>query len=491
MTSVPGIRVTPGSGRPPGPEGSFVLYWMTAFRRLGWNFALQHAAERARALGKPLVILELLLADYPYASPRLHKFMLEGMAERTRDLEGSPVFHYPFVESKPGEGKGLVEELASQASTVVSDEYPCFIIPDLVTRVGKGQGIQVELVDSNGLFPLRASDSVFSAAYHFRRHLQKRLPDHFGEMPDPDPLADPLPGVENAVDTPILRRWPPTRGPLLDGDPAALSKLPLDPFVAPAALPGGTHPAREALSRFIDAGLGRYHEDRNHPDKGVTSGLSPYLHFGNISAQEIFAAVTSREGWSPLRLSPKTDGSRTGWWGMSEGAEAFLDQLVTWRELGFNMAFLRDDYREYASLPSWARETLETHEVDERPNIYSYEEFRDARTGDPLWNAAQRQLREEGIIHNYLRMLWGKKILEWTPSAREALEIMLDLNDRFALDGRDPNSYSGIFWCLGRYDRGWTERPVFGKVRSMSSERTRKKVELEGYLRRFGTNDGS
>ena len=150
------------------------------------------------------------------------------------------------------------------------------------------------------------------------------------------------------------------------------------------------------------------------------------------------------------------------------------------------MAWQVPAHAQFESLPDWAKATLAEHEHDPRPHMYSYEEFRDAATHDPLWNAAQRQLRSEGVIHNYLRMLWGKKILEWSRSPREAAEIMVDLNDRFALDGRDPNSYSGIYWCLGRYDRGWPERPVFGKVRPMSSQRTAKKVELADYLRRHG-----
>jgi deoxyribodipyrimidine photo-lyase len=162
---------------------------------------------------------------------------------------------------------------------------------------------------------------------------------------------------------------------------------------------------------------------------------------------------------------------------------------VTWRELGYNFSSRSEDHAAYESLPGWARDTLETHEADPRPHTYTLEEFREARTHDPLWNAAQRQLLREGVIHNYLRMLWGKKILEWTPSAREASEIMVDLNDRFATDGRDPNSYSGIFWCLGRYDRGWPERPVFGKVRSMSSEATRRKVKLTKYLDTFSSSE--
>jgi deoxyribodipyrimidine photo-lyase len=171
---------------------------------------------------------------------------------------------------------------------------------------------------------------------------------------------------------------------------------------------------------------------------------------------------------------------------MSAGAEARLDELVTWRELGFNMAARRDDYDRYESLPDWARKTLEKHQRDRRPTVYSLEDFEAAATHDPLWNAAQRQLVREGRIHNYLRMLWGKKILEWSASPRDALETMIELNNRFALDGRDPNSYSGIFWCLGRYDRAWgPERPIFGTVRYMSSENTARKLHVTQYLRRY------
>jgi deoxyribodipyrimidine photo-lyase len=171
---------------------------------------------------------------------------------------------------------------------------------------------------------------------------------------------------------------------------------------------------------------------------------------------------------------------------MSEGAESFLDELVTWRELGFNLNARGEDYDRYESLPEWARRTLEAHQADARPELYLREELDAASTHDVVWNAAQRELRRDGRIHGYLRMLWGKKILEWTPSARDALEVMIHLNDRYATDGRDPNSYNGIFWVLGRYDRPWPERPVFGRVRSMSSQSTRRKVRMNRYLETFG-----
>ena len=174
---------------------------------------------------------------------------------------------------------------------------------------------------------------------------------------------------------------------------------------------------------------------------------------------------------------------------MSREAESFLDELVTWREIGFNMTSHRDDYDRFESLPDFAKATLRKHADDPRPHLYTREQLDEARTHDPLWNAAQRQLVREGRMHNYLRMLWGKKVLEWSRTPEEALETLVHLNNRYAVDGRDPNSYSGIFWVFGRYDRAWgPERPIFGSVRYMSSENTARKLDVEGYLRRYGSS---
>jgi deoxyribodipyrimidine photo-lyase len=237
----------------------------------------------------------------------------------------------------------------------------------------------------------------------------------------------------------------------------------------------------------LSAKLDRYAEDRNVPDLDASSGFSPYLHWGHLSVHEVFHELARREGWMPSKLANKASGSREGWWGMSPAAEAFLDELVTWRELGYNFCSRRRDYGEYASLPGWAQETLAEHRRDHRPTLYSLEQFEHSQTHDPLWNAAQRQLVQEGRLHNYLRMLWGKKILEWSPTPQAALATMIELNNKYAVDGRNPNSYSGIFWVLGRYDRPWgPERPIYGKIRYMTSENTARKVAVKEYLRRHG-----
>jgi deoxyribodipyrimidine photo-lyase len=222
------------------------------------------------------------------------------------------------------------------------------------------------------------------------------------------------------------------------------------------------------------------------PSADVTSGLSSYLHSGHIGSHGVLKALSEREEWQVSDLHLDARGKLRGFWNMSEQAETFLDQLVTWRELGFNMAWQRSDYSTYAAQPEWARRTLAKHGGDLRSPTYSLAQLEAAETHDELWNAAQRQLVGEGRIHNTVRMLWGKKVLQWTPDPELAFEILVRLNDRYALDGSDPNSYSGVGWCLGRYDRAWgPERLVFGTVRYMSSTQSRRKWKPSGYLRRW------
>jgi deoxyribodipyrimidine photo-lyase len=485
MSLFPELRLRPLNGAPVRADGDFVLYWMVATRRLSWSWALDRAFEHAEALRKPLLILEPLSVSYRWASDRHHRAILDGMLEHAGALRGSPVGYYPYVEPEPAAGRGLLLSLSERACTVVTDDSPVFFTPRLLEAAARLVPCRLEAVDSCGLLPLRAAERPFSAAYHFRRFLQKALPEHILQAPSPDPLTAARLPPFRGVPQPIAERWPAAVERLLS-DGEALAALPIDHAVAPTGWKGGHAAARSRLDRFVADVLPRYGEERNDPDAGATSLLSPWLHYGHISAHEVFDAVARAEQWSPARLSDRADGRREGWWGMSPSAESFLDELVTWRELGYGFCTHEPGYDRYETLPDWARTTLEAHASDPREHLYSLGTLAGAETDDELWNAAQRQLVHEGVIHNYLRMLWGKRILEWTSHPREAFDFMIELNNRYALDGRDPNSYSGIAWVLGRFDRGWPERPVFGKVRSMTSASTRRKVRLAEYLARWG-----
>ncbi len=486
MANVPAIRVHPANARAPARSGTYVLYWMTAQRRTTYSFGLQRAMEHVRALGRPLLVAETLGCDGRWATDRHHRFVLEGMADTARRLAAAGVAYYPFVARAAGEERAAVEALAQRAAVVVADDFPVPASRAAVAALADGAAFAVEAVDGNGLLPLRAAEKVFPTAYAFRRFLQGHLAEHLAGLPAPNPLPRRAARQRAAVAAAVRRRYPPA-GKALIADAAALANLPIDHRVAPAPQRGGSGAAAAALKAFLADRLERYDAERNLPDREATSGLAPYLHFGHVAAAEVFASLARREGWSPGRLSQRADGRREGWWGVSPAAESFLDQLVTWRELGYNACHLDPQQHRYESLPPWAQATLERHRRDRRTWSYPLEVFAAAGTHDPLWNAAQRQLLREGRIHNYLRMLWGKKILEWSADPHEALETMIELNNRYALDGSDPNSYSGIFWTLGRYDRPWgPERPIFGKVRYMSSENTARKVPVRGYLERYG-----
>ncbi|MEZ4235682.1 MAG: deoxyribodipyrimidine photo-lyase [Myxococcota bacterium] len=480
---VPADRITAASDCPPRP-GDYVLYWMIAARRTTWSPALERALALAREHGKPLAVLEALRVDYPWASPRLHRFVVQGMADNARAFDAAGVRYHAYVEPEPGAGSGLLAALAERAVAVVTDAFPCFFLPAMVRAAAKqlrAAGVRLEVVDGNGVLPLQAAGRVFTTAASFRRHLQKTLPEHLDRFP----LAAPLDGYDlghATLPADALRRWP-HAGALL-AHPDRIRELPLS-GPGPVADDGGSAAAARTLATFLDERLERYTE-RNHPDEHVASGLSPWLHFGHVSAHEVVWRVLDREGWDPGDLGPVT-GSREGWWGLSAASEAFLDEIVTWRELGYVFCDQQPDYHRYATLPDWARETLSEHRKDPRPEVYDLQTLDAADTADPLWNAAQRQLREEGRIHNYLRMVWGKRVLGWAEAPEQAWDQLVELNNRYAVDGRNPNSYSGIAWVFGRFDRAWgPERPIFGKVRYMSSENTVKKLHLDDWLARWG-----
>lgn len=418
----------------------------------------------------------------------MHAFILQGMQDNAVAFARAGVTYYPYVEPAPGAARGLLQALAKNACCVVTDEFPCFFLPRMVAAAATRLEVRLEVVDGNGLMPIRSTDRLFLRAVDFRRALQKTLLPHLDDSPVGDPLRRYDLGVARVPKT-VAQAWPRATESVLGAGPEALHALPIDHEVAPVAMRGGSKAASQRLRDFLDARLVRY-GDRSQPDANSASGLSPYLHFGHISPHEVFAAVVKQQQWSKEQVSEQQRGQR-GWLGMDEPAEGFVDQFVTWRELGFNFTSRRDDYAEFDSLPEWARQTLAQHELDARPFTYSLDEFDQSQTHDALWNAAQRELRETGVMQNYLRMLWGKKVLHWTRSPREAMAILIELNNRYALDGRNPNSYSGIFWVFGRYDRPWgPRRDVFGAIRYMTSDSALRKLRLKGYLARWGADPG-
>jgi deoxyribodipyrimidine photo-lyase len=483
VTQIAENRTTALVDRTPPAGRAYVLYWMTAARRLGWNFALDRAVGWAQALRLPLLVAEPLDVDQPWASDRRHRVVLDGMADNAAQAARHGVTYLPAVERRRGENRALLRRLSAHAAVVVTDRHPTLVAPHRLRSAAAEIDARVEQVDGNGLLPLDDAPQAFGTAYAFRRHLQRALTVHIRSSPAPEPLRT-LAGIAPAVVPAEVTARRPGRAALEGAQ--VLAALPIDHGVPPAGLTGGPTAARQVLDRFLSSGLAGYGRTRAALEGESSSGLSPYLHAGHISTHEIVLRVLRDEGWLG-DLSRRPTGAREGWWGVSAPAEAFLDELVTWRELGFNMCAHRDDYEQYESLPSWARTTLDRHASDEREHLYSLESFEGARTHDPLWNAAERQLMREGRIQSYLRMLWGKKILEWAASPRDALAIMIALNNKYALDGCDPNSYSGIFWVLGRYDRPWApERAVFGTVRYMSSESTARKMRVKGYLAKYG-----
>ncbi|MBJ24043.1 MAG: deoxyribodipyrimidine photolyase [Euryarchaeota archaeon] len=479
-------------------NGKFVLYCMISTRRLKWNFGLKFAVEKAKELKKPLIVIESLNIDHKWASDRIHNFVINGMLNNRTDFEDTPITYIPFVETKINQGKGLLKNLSDLSSLVIIDDFPTYLPKIVVNRIAPKLPVMTIAVDSNGILPMKLAGKECTTAHSFRRFTHKNLllfieneifKDKMPNMKGLEKLSnDELNEIFRDIDfetTPLEWLWRASQPD--DIGINALSSIDIDHEVYPVnSLIGGSNNAMEKMNSFIDNKLDNYSEDRNKPSKKATSGLSPWLHFGHISTHEIVFNILTKEKWDPSLINEDRIGSRYGWWGLSESAEEYLDQLITWRELGFNFAYFRKDHTNWTSLPKWAQESLEKHSLDYKEETYTFEDLEASKTSDPIWNAAQNQLIREGIIQNYLRMLWGKKILQWAPDAKTAMNWMIKLNDRWALDGRDPNSYTGIFWVLGRHDRAWFERPIFGKIRYMTSNSTKRKYKLDEYLKTYG-----
>ena len=475
------VRARRVGGAKSRPSGDYVLYWMQASRRLERNHALDYALRHAGEAGKPLVVYEGLRLDYPWASNRLHRFILEGMQANRETAARLGLAYWPFVEMEPRAGRGLITKLAARATLVVTDDFPCFVIPEQTEALARHSAVPLVAVDGNSIVPLALLGSAATAAAHLRPRVHKAFAEAWGHR------AAAKPRAPRAVRSSLVSPFQPAD---LGNLESLLDRLPVDRSVpALPGMPGGSVAGRRRLKDFLALRLAGYAESRSEPASpaaGHQSGLSPYLHFGHISIEEIVECALATTGrWTLMELEPRRTGKREGFYTRNADVGAFLDEAITWRDLGYHWHWSRrkDSESLDRALPAWALKTLARHTSDEREFLYAPEEWEAGATHDPLWNAAQRELVATGTIHNYLRMLWGKKVIEWSRTPEEAYRTLTHLNNKYALDGRDPNSWSGILWCFGLFDRPWApERPVLGQIRYMSSANTAKKFRLGPYL---------
>jgi len=461
QSSVPERRVVPLNGAPERRGGRYVLYWMQIAQRAEWSPALDHAIERANALGLPVLVYHGLRADYPHASDRLHAFVLEGARELPARFAARGIRYVFHLDRGERPRRKILLDLLPAAALVVTDFSPAFVVPAHNGALARHARVAAAAVDGNGVVPLREMTKAEWAARTIRPKIHRLLPAHFRAPervePKRDSLSLRLPG-DAFVD--------PARLDVAE----TLASLPIDHSVPPSIeFRGGRAAAVARLDRFLARRLAGYADGRNEPGETWTSELSPYLHFGQISILEV--ALAARKAAATARAG-------------RANADAFLEEAIVRRELAFNMALFEPNHATLEALPEWAAATLRAHRRDPRPWTYSARDFESAATHDAIWNAAQRELLLTGKIHGYVRMYWGKKIIEWSPTIEDAHRTMVHLNDRHGLDGRDPNGHANMLWCFGKHDRPWGERPVFGTVRTMTADGLRRKCDIEAYVRR-------
>jgi deoxyribodipyrimidine photo-lyase len=432
-----------------------VVYWMQRAVRIVENPALDVAIEAANILGLPVVVYFGVIPNYPNANLRHYHFLQQGLRDVEEDAAELGV---GFVVRRHPDNHldTFLEEV--EAALLVGDENPCRE-PERWRRVlARRLRIPYWTVDADVVVPSRVFNRSFVLLHHFRPHLKRELPKY---------LAAPAKMKPQCT-------WKPLKAlphfDLSDDITAGFTKL--DRSVKPVdSFTGGTHAALKRLREFIRQDLAAYDTERNHPEKQGTSRLSPYLHFGNIGPLTIALAV--KKAAAEGKVSAATE-------------ERFLEQVIAWRELAVLFVRHEANYDNWECAADWARKTLVEHAGDARVR-YSFEQLEHAETGDELWNAAQRQMVTTGWMHNYMRMYWGKKILEWAPDPATAFDWAVILNDRYELDGRDPNGYAGIAWAIvGKLDRPWFNRPVFGLVRPMTGASLKKKFDAEAYIRQNG-----
>lgn len=422
-------------------------------RRVESNHALAYAAGKANELGLPLLFYEGLTCSYPYANDRLHTFILQGAPETAKRLRRLGIGYIFYLRRRARDPNDVLYRLAAEAAMVVSDDYPAFVAAAHNASVPDKIGVAYHVVDSSCIVPMNCLPKREYAAYTIRPKIQRLAPKYLRPV---EPIR-----VRRAYDEPASE----FHTAVTAGDISELvSSCEIDHSVAPsAAFKGGRLEAEKRLDRFLKDNLKRYAEQSNQPSAHATSGLSPYLHFGCISSLEVALAVDQG----------------------NPGAEKFVEELMVRRELSFNFARHVAHPDSLENVPDWAKKDMLAHGGDPREATYTRAQFARAQTHDPLWNATQREMLRDGKIHGYYRMYWGKKVIEWSATYQEALDTMLYIHDRWALDGRDPNTYANILWLFGLHDRPWFERPVFGKMRYMSIEGMRRKTDVDAYIREF------
>ncbi len=447
-------RVTKLNNTKENTKGRYVLYWMQMFKRASHNYALNVAIQMANERRLPLVVYEGLKFYYPWACDRFHTFILEGVEEKYAEFAERGIRYVFYLQRNNRDPKKTVARLAKDAALLVTDDYPCFIIPEHNERIAQ-LNLPVYAVDANGMVPLSALPKEEYAAFTIRPKIQRLLPDL--------PRAIVTPHVE--VQKPELDVDCPETTISSDNIAELVSQCDIDHSVKPSKLyHGGTKAGRKRLTHFIRGILPHYNKTHNEPSFDGVSRLSPYLHFGFLSIQEVVDAVERSNALKP-------------------GKEAFLEQVIVRRELSFNFTRHNPDYDSLKSLPDWALQTMREHADDPRPELLDADVIEKGETYDELWNAAQRELVCTGHLHNYVRMLWGKRVIEWQRSYEMAFELLVHLNNKYALDGRDPNSYAGILWCFGKHDRPWFDREIFGTLRYMTSQSMGKKFRSKEYIR--------
>lgn len=447
-------RVRLLNDKSPQTEGKFVLYWMQMFKRVSHNHALKFAVEQANERKLPLVVYEGLKYYYPWANDRLHTFILEGVEEKRRQFEKLGIKYVFYLQKDKNSPKQTVKKLCENAALLVTDDFPCFIIPDHNRAIVEKAKIPVYAVDSNGVIPLSKFEKEEYAARTIRPKINKILGDYLKPFEETKIKIKSLDLKIDCPDTEVTEK----------NLAKLVAECDIDHSVKPSPIyHGGTKNGRKRLNHFIKKILPKYDETRNKPEVDGVSRLSSYLHFGFLSPLEIALAVKDAD-------APK------------KSKDAYLEELIVRRELSYNFTLHNENYDSLKSLPDWVQQTMREHVKDKRPEIFTLEQLEKCETYDELWNATQREINLTGECHNYVRMLWGKLVIQWSKNYEEAFAALDDLNNRLCLDGRNPNSYAGILWCFGKHDRPWKEREIFGKMRYMTSASTGKKFDSKKYI---------